>query len=205
VPAAVGVPLTVQPVNVRPAGSAPAVTEQVYGAVPPVTPITWLYGVPTEPFGRLVRDRESPDEIVMLTGPVVLSCGVDASVTCTVRPAVPAVVGVPLTVQPVSVRPAGSVPAVTEQTYGAVPPVTPITWLYGVPTEPFGRLDRVRVNPAGLMVIVTGPVAVCCGLELSVTVTVAVVGPPGVVGVPVTVHPVNVSPAGRAPPVIEQV
>jgi len=102
-----------------------------------------------------------------------------------------------------------AVPARSVGRLGWTPkPVVRIVAKYGVPTVPFGRAvnesDRGGA-PAGLMVIVTGPVAVCCGLELSVTVTVAVVGPPGVVGVPVTVHPVNVSPAGRAPPVIEQV
>jgi len=39
---------------------------------------------------------------------------------------VPAIVGVPLTVQPLIVSPAGSAPTTTVQTYGAVPPVTPI-------------------------------------------------------------------------------
>jgi len=42
VPATVGVPLTVQPagVNANPAGKTPDVMVQVYGVVPPVTPIT---------------------------------------------------------------------------------------------------------------------------------------------------------------------
>jgi hypothetical protein len=38
----------------------------------------------------------------------------------------PAVVGVPLTVQLVMVRPAGNVPVVIEQLYGEVPPLAPM-------------------------------------------------------------------------------
>ena len=38
-PAAVGVPESEQLVNVRPAGTVPLVKEQVYGALPPETPI----------------------------------------------------------------------------------------------------------------------------------------------------------------------
>jgi hypothetical protein len=52
-------------------------------------------------------------------------------VTPTVRFDVPAVVGVPLTVQlfGASVSPAGSVPPVIVQVYGPIPPVTPKAWL----------------------------------------------------------------------------
>ena len=45
------------------------------------------------------------------------------SVTFTVKFAVPAVVGVPEIVLPVSVSPAGSVPPDTDHVYGGVPPV----------------------------------------------------------------------------------
>jgi len=69
--------------------------------------------------------------IVRLSGPLVLCCGDELSVTLTVRFAIPAAVGVPLTVQvlDVKVKPAGSVPPVIEQLYGVVPPVTPIVSL----------------------------------------------------------------------------
>lgn len=57
---------------------------------------------------------------------LVLSAGVAESVAFTVTVEVPDTVGVPLTMQlEAKVRPAGKVPAVTEQVYGAVPPVTP--------------------------------------------------------------------------------
>jgi len=55
--------------------------------------------------------------IVMLIGPVVVSCGFELSTTSTVTFEVPAVVGVPLTVQPrgVSASPAGRTPDVIVQ------------------------------------------------------------------------------------------
>ena len=86
--------------------------------------------MPTIPFGRLVEVSVSvpvvPELIVRLTGPLALCCGFELSVTLTVRFVVPATVGVPLTVHPVSVNPAGNVPAVIVQAYGVVPPVTSI-------------------------------------------------------------------------------
>jgi hypothetical protein len=53
--------------------------------------------------------------IVMLTGPVVEFFGLLESVAVIVRFEVPATVGVPLTRQPVMVRPAGKVPLTTTQ------------------------------------------------------------------------------------------
>ena len=85
--------------------------------------------------GRLVivsvNGPPPPVVIVRASGPLVLPCGLELSVTLTDMFDVPAVVGVPATVQPtgVSVNPAGNDPAVIVQVYGAVPPVIPITWL----------------------------------------------------------------------------
>jgi len=134
VPGVVGVPVTVHPVNVNPAGRAPPVIEQVYGPIPPVIPIGALYGVPAVPFGRgvgeIVNGPPPPPEVmVRLIGPVVLCCGFEASVTLTVMFEVPARTGVPLTVHPFNVRPAGRTPDVIVQAYGVVPPVMPIAWL----------------------------------------------------------------------------
>jgi hypothetical protein len=70
------------------------------------------------------------------------------------------------------VSPGGSVPAVIVQVYGAVPPPTTIVPVYGVPTVPGGGEVRVNVGAAGLMVRLTGPVVVCCGLLESVALTV---------------------------------
>ncbi len=51
--------------------------------------------------------------IVMLSGPVPVLAGLAESVAFTINATVPAVVGVPLTTQPLSVSPAGRVPVVT--------------------------------------------------------------------------------------------
>jgi hypothetical protein len=99
-----------------------------------VTPKTWLYGVPTTPPGRVGASVNGPPPpptvMVRLIGPVVLCCGLEASVTFTVMFEVPAAVGVPLTVHPtdVNVRPAGRTPDVIVQAYGVIPPVMPIAW-----------------------------------------------------------------------------
>jgi hypothetical protein len=52
---------------------------------------------------------------VKLTGPVIVSMGLLESVAFTVKLAVPATVGVPLTTQPEIERPAGRMPAVITQ------------------------------------------------------------------------------------------
>jgi hypothetical protein len=163
--------------------------------------------MPTTPFGRLVRVSVNPPvgSIVRLTGPLTLCFGFDASVAWMVMFEVPAVVGVPLTVQPVSVRPAGRAPPVTVQVYGAVPPVTPIVLVYGTPTKPFGRLANVSVRFPGVVIVkLNGPLTLCCGVELSVTCSVRF-EIPAAVGVPLIVQPFCVNPAGNVPTVVVQV
>ena len=75
--------------------------------------------------------------------------------------------------------------------------------LYGTPTVPSGKVDVVSVSGAGLIVIVSFALADCAGFPESVTVTVTVTLP-AVVGVPLTVQPVSISPGGKVP-VMEQV
>ena len=98
----------------------------------------------------------------------------------------PDAVGVPLTIHPVSVRPAGSVPVI-EQPYGGVPSAAEMVELYAIPTVPFDKV-LVIVRVAGAIVIVSGELTFCCGLPESLTLTVT--GElPGVLGVPLTLHP----------------
>src|SRR5882757_9402592 len=132
VPTTVGVPV-MTPVgdSLSPVGRVPEAKLKIYGAVPPVAVIVPKYGVARvaadTPLITTVNPPPPPvPAIVKLNDPVPLFCGTEMSVTLTVRFAVPAAVGSPLIVQPVSVRPAGSVPAVILQRYGAVPPVTPM-------------------------------------------------------------------------------
>jgi hypothetical protein len=182
------------------------VIAQVYGVAPPLIPITWLYGVPTTPFGRLIDVSVSDPgaTTVTLTGPLILCCGVELSVTCTVSAAVPTAIGVPLITQVpgVRTRPAGSTPEVMLQLYGTAPPLTPIVALYTTPNVPFGRLVDVRINDPGVTIVrLSVPLTLSCGIELSVTLTVRFVTP-AAVGVPLIVHvfAVRLRPAGNTPP-----
>src|ERR1700761_3809777 len=94
-----------------------------------------VYGTPTVAPGRVAKvNVRGAGEIVITTGPELVSTGFAESVTVTVTVVVPGVVGVPLITQPEMVKPAGSVPAVIVQLYGPVPPVTPIGPVYGTPT-----------------------------------------------------------------------
>jgi hypothetical protein len=69
-----------------------------------------------------------------------------APVTWTVKLAVPVAVGVPLSTPAADrPRPAGSVPAETNQLYGVVPPVAANDWLYAVPTVPAGNGLAVEI------------------------------------------------------------
>lgn len=115
VPGVVGVPPTVQPVSERPAGKVPEVIEQLYGVVPPLASIVALYTTPTVPFGNVFVRFSAAGLITMVSGPDVVCVGDPESVTLIVTVELPAVVGVPLTVQPLMLSPAGSVPAVIMQ------------------------------------------------------------------------------------------
>ena len=117
VPAVVGVPdITPPEESDNPAGSDPEASAQLYGVVPPVAASVWLYATPIWPFGRLdvVTDRSTG--IVMDRAFVAVSAGAWASATCTVKLAVPAVVGVPLITPPEDKEsPAGSEPLDRDQ------------------------------------------------------------------------------------------
>jgi hypothetical protein len=118
VPAVVGVPLTTQLADkLRPAGSVPPVCRQVYGAVPPDTPMVAVYGTPTVAPGSVDNVSVNPlGRMVRLTGPVTVLIGLVESVAVTVRFSVPAAVGVPVMRQPEpSVRPAGNEPLTIAQ------------------------------------------------------------------------------------------
>jgi hypothetical protein len=115
VPGNVGVPLIVQFEIVSPAGSVPAVITHVYGGVPPITPISPVYGTFTVPGGGEVIVSDPAGLIVILTGPVVEFLGLLESVAVIVMFDVPATVGVPLTRHPAIDSSAGNAPPTTTQ------------------------------------------------------------------------------------------
>ena len=98
VPAVVGVPeiTPVDAAKLNPAGSAPALTLQLYGVVPPLACSVVEYAVPAVPPGSDVvvtvgGCAAAATAILNAFVPVLFA----ASVTCTVNDTVPAVVGVP--------------------------------------------------------------------------------------------------------------
>jgi hypothetical protein len=150
VPAAVGVPLTVQPVSVKPAGSVPVI-EHEYAGVPSIAVIVELYATPTVPPGSVLVIVNAAGAMVIVSFWFTLWFGLPESVTFTFTVEDPCVVGVPLTVQPLRLKPAGNVPVITHE-YGITPPVAPICALYGTPTVPSGNVF-VMLNAAGAIVI----------------------------------------------------
>ena len=68
-PAVVGVPLRTPALESdRPVGTVPDVTAKLYGDVPPLAVIVWLYAVLNVPFGRVDGDSVmSGQPAVMMT------------------------------------------------------------------------------------------------------------------------------------------
>jgi hypothetical protein len=118
------------------------------------------------------------------------------SVTLTVKPDVPAAVGVPEIVLPARVNPAGSDPLATDQVYGGVPPDAFSVCEYPTPTVPAGN-DEVLMFNAGALIVSDSP-ALADPEALSVTLTVKL-DDPAAVGVPEIVPPARFSPAGSDP------
>jgi hypothetical protein len=122
VPFAVGVPeiMPVVAARVSPAGSVPAVIDQVYAGVPPLAVIGFEYAVPTAPEGSVALIVNAGGAAVATT---IESCtdlvcaGLPASVTVAVKLVVPLAVGVPeiTPVAAASDRPAGRLPVVIDQ------------------------------------------------------------------------------------------
>jgi hypothetical protein len=81
--------------------------------------------LPTVPFGSVPIMVNGAGLITMVSFALTFCAGLPASVTFTVTGEEPSVVGVPLTVHPVRVRPAGSAPVI-EHAYGVVPPLAVI-------------------------------------------------------------------------------
>ena len=123
-------------------------------------------------------------------------------VHCTVKLAVVAVVGVPLSTPPLlSVNPAGKEPALMDHEYGIVPPLPVNVPLYATPAVAVGKGEAVViVSAAGFTVrlnawVVEEPPVHC-------TVKLAVVA---VMGVPLSTPPLlSVNPAGKAPALMDQ-
>jgi len=128
--AAVGVPemTPVAAARANPAGRAPLVIRQVYGAVPPDAAKVAAYVAPTVPFGSVVVLIDSGGMLLATVSDNAtdwVCAGVPESVTEKVRDeALTATVGVPemTPVAAARVKPAGKAPLAIRHVYGAVPP-----------------------------------------------------------------------------------
>ena len=203
VPAVVGVPeiTPVAATRLNPAGSVPALTLQLYGVVPPLACSVAEYAVPAVPPGKDVVVTKGGCAVVATT---ILSAFVamlfPASLTCIVKDAVPAVVGVPLIcpVELFSVRPAGKEPEMIAQVYGVVPALACSVVEYAVPTVPPGSDVVVTIGGCAATVILKALVPVLFAASFTCIVNDAV---PAVVGVPemTPVDATRLSPAGSVP------
>lgn len=178
VPATVGVPVTAQfAARVKPVGSVPEASEQLYGPVPPDTPTAALYGVLTAPLGSVPVVRVSvPPPLPPL--PPVMAMLKDAvavvpleSATCAVKVYVPATVGVPdsMPVAPLSDSPLGSAPDLTVKVYGAVPPLAARVVEYAVPTTPAGGLPLSATAVAIAVIVICREAVTVYGTSLEST------------------------------------
>jgi len=119
-----------------------------------------------------------------------------------VNPDVPAAVGVPAIVAPVSESPAGNDPAVIDHVYVPDPPFAASDCEYGAPTVPLAS-DAVEIlSAAGLTAILSCFDTGALAPSLTCTVNPDV---PAAVGVPEMFAPVSESPAGNDPAVIDHV
>ena len=85
---------------------------------------------------------------------------VEPPVHCTVKLAVVAVVGVPLSTPPLlSVNPAGKLPALMDHEYGVVPPLPVNAPLYAAPTVAAGKGETVVIVSAAPACVVADAVA----------------------------------------------
>ena len=106
------------------------------------------------PSGRVDVVRPSGAGLMTIVSFWLAVCvGLPESVTVTVIGELPAVVGVPVIVHPVRMRPAGRVPVI-EQVYGPVPPDGVMVPVYPDPTVPGGNVP-VIVSGAGLITMVS--------------------------------------------------
>ena len=209
VPAAIGVPeiAPVDATRLNPAGSVPALTLQLYGAVPPLACSVLEYVAPTVAPGSevVVTVGGCAATVIFNTFVPVLFA---ASVTCAVNDIVPAAIGVPeiTPVDATRLNPAGSVPALTLQLYGVVPPLACSVVEYVVPTVAPGSDVVVTVGDCGAAAtaILNTLVAVLFAASFTCTVNDTV---PDVVGVPeiTPVDATRLNPGGNEPELIDQV
>ncbi len=203
-PAAVGIPLIVPLApSDSPAGSEPALNDQLLPPVPPLAESVWLYVAPTVALGSEVVVTFNGGGLATEMLRPCMSVAFELSLTCTVKFAVPLAVGVPL-MAPLaeSDRPAGSAPGPLDHVYPPVPPLADSVWLYAAPTVPAGSDVVVMVNGGGATVMLRAWVSLPFELSFTCTVKLEV---PAAVGVPLMAPlGASVRPGGSEPAFVDQ-
>jgi hypothetical protein len=154
---------SVPPVDDRVTHVCPFDADQVIGAVPAFfsvyATLDGVNGPPTVPAearppAGVTDSGPATAAALTVTERALVDEAPLAPVTRTVKLEVAAAVGVPLRT-PVAdrLRPAGSVPAETDQLYGVVPPVAASDWLYAVPTVPPGSEVVVTVGATAALTV----------------------------------------------------
>jgi hypothetical protein len=195
----VGVP-PIAPLDARarPAGSEPPPTVHVNGGVPPLACKLTEYAVPLIPAGRSVVVIETGGGAIKIDSARVALRNA-ASLTRTVKFAVPGIVGVPL-IAPfaASAKPEGSDPPTTFHVYGVVPPFACKTAPYEAPAVPTGNSLVLTESVSGCTIMASGLVALSFSLSVTCTKNRHV---PAAVGVPeMTPAELNISPVGSTAP-----
>lgn len=202
-PGVVGVPLSVPLFNVRPGGrEEPLASAMLTGAVPPAVVIVVVYGTfVTAPGSGDGVEKVRPVATVSAKVRVaVCAVGVDWSVALTVKLKLPPAVGEPVSVPlGASVRPAGKLPPVRLNVAVPTPPLVAMVVEYVCPCTASGSGEFVLMLNPGWMVSWNVLVALCCGLPESVAETVNE-NVPALVGAPLIVPLLKVSPAGSEEP-----
>src|SRR5471030_2180035 len=199
VPGPVGVPERTPAVeSVRPPGRVPIVTVKVYGLLPPLAVMVWLYAAVVVPSGSACGFIVIVGQVMVIVYDRVPLQPLLA-VALTVKVKLPLADGVPERTPAVDrLSPPGRLPLDTVKVYGLLPPLAVMVWLYAATVDPFGSVVGLRVI-VGQVVTLTVydrvPVQPLLAVALSVKVEL-----PAVVGVPErTPAVVRVSPAGRVP------
>jgi hypothetical protein len=199
VPGVVGVPLIVPFAAIfSPVGSAPPVSDHVYGGTPPDAPSAVLYATETGPDGTLLVVIASAGGLTASWNCRETVCG-EVSVALIVTVVLARLVGVPeITPADERLNPVGSEPAVIAKVTAPVDPEVWIWKLYAALSVAFGNEVVVMARVAVVTVRLNGRVTFC-ELESAACAVNAYV--PDVEAVPVIAPLVaSASPGGRFPP-----
>src|SRR5450432_3525753 len=198
VPGPVGIPERTPALeSVSPLGRVPIVTVKVYGLLPPLAVMVWLYAAVVVPSGSACGFIVIVGQVMVIVYDRVPLQPLLA-VALTVKVKLPLADGVPERTPAVDrLSPPGRVPLDTVKVYGLLPPLAVMVWLYAAVVVPSGSACGFIVIVGQVMVIVYDRVPLQPLLAVALTVKVKL---PLADGVPERTPAVDrLSPPGRLP------